>query len=180
MILTLHIALLSVFVFVTTSLMVTAIINRLRIRPVRLSWHGSSVLRYVGWSLASLLVVIGVIVYAGLTENSLYLYIGGGYLSGGVCWFTSRRLASATLVTDFAIIRSTEGRGNVLGWNQVVDFFVKENDAVVHYVFLYRDSEGQQSRFELQVPSMYKKVFKKVVYRCVERKKNSTHQRAYG
>ena len=124
--------------------------------------------------------MLAIIVYAGVAENSLYLYLGLGYLTGGLCWLGAMRISTATLVTDFAIIRNTSKKGNVLGWNQVTDFFIHESDSVVRYVFLYKQADGHQERFELAVPSAYHSVFKQVVYRCVERKASPARLRAFG
>ena len=126
MLLTIHIVLLSVFVSVTSMLMVTAIINRMRIRPVRMMWHNSNLYQGVGRSFLLLLMMVAVVVYAGITNNSVYLYLGIGYVTGGLCWLIASRISAATLVTDFAIIRNTSKKGNVLGWSQVTDFFVHE------------------------------------------------------
>ena len=72
------------------------------------------------------LMMVAVVVYAGIASNSVYLYLGIGYATGGLCWLIASRISAATLVTDFAIIRNTSKKGNVLGWNQVTDFFVHE------------------------------------------------------
>lgn len=180
MLLAVHIVLLSVFVLVTSLLMVTAIINRVRIRPVRMMWHTSTMHRGVGRSFVLLVLMIAFVVYAGVTENSLYLYLGIGYMTGGLCWLVASRISAATIVTDFAIIRSTHKKGNVLGWSQVTDFFVHEMDSAHRYVFLYRKNDGHQGRFEVTVPTAYQALFKKVVYRCVEKRTLPERERAYG
>ena len=90
------------------------------------------------------------------------------------------RISAATLVTDFAIIRNTSKKGNVLGWNQVTDFFIHEMDSAIRYVFLYKQKDGRQGRFELTVPPEYQGVFKKVVSRFVEKRSLPERERAYG
>ncbi len=180
MLLTIHIVLLSVFVSVTSMLMVTAIINRMRIRPVRMMWHNCNLFKGVGRSFLLLLMMVAVVVYAGITNNSVYLYLGIGYVTGGLCWLIASRISAATLVTDFAIIRNTSKKGNVLGWNQVTDFFVHEIGSKSRYVFLYKQKDGRQGRFELTVPLAYQGLFEKLVYRCVEKRTLPERERAYG
>ena len=161
-------------------LMVTAVINRIRIKAVRLMWHCYGLMKIARWFILSLALLIGIILYAGLTTDDTYLYLGLGYLTGGLCWIISVRLSAATLVTDFAVIRRTSGKGNVLGWSQVTDFFIHKKKSVIHYVFLYREIDGTQSRFELKVPAAYQTMFEKVVHRRVEKKILPARERAYG
>lgn len=178
--LTIHIVLLSIFVMVTSLMLVTTIINRVRIRPVRMAWYNCAVYKGIGRSLLLLLAMISVVVYSGVTENGVYLYLGVGYFTGGLCWLAASRISSATLVTDFAIIRNTNKKGNVLGWSQVTDFFIHETGSAFRYVFLYKQKDGRQGRFELMVPLAYEGVFKKVVHRCVEKRTLPEKERAYG
>lgn len=180
MLLTVHIVLLSVFVLVTSLLMVTAIVNRVRIRPVRMIWYKNTIYRGIGRSFVLLVLMIAIVVYAGVTENSLYLYLGIGYLTGGLCWLMASRISAATIVTDFAIIRNTNKKGNALGWSQVTDFFTHDTGSAVCYVFLYRENDGQQGRFEVTVPRAYQVLFRKMVYRCVEKRTLPELERAYG
>ena len=161
-------------------MMVTAIINRIRIRPVRMTWYNCTVFRGVGRSLMLVLLMLSVVAYAGITEHSHYLYLGIGYMTGGVCWLIASRVSAATIVTDFAVIRNTSKKGNVLGWNQVTDFFIHETDSVFRYVFLYRQKDGRQGRFELTVPSAHQGPFKEVVRRRVEKRTLPKRERAYG
>ena len=180
MILTIHIVLLAVFVLVTTLLVVMAVINRLRVRDVCITWSGHGSIKDMQWPGLLLFSVIGLVVYTGLSSNPQYLYLALGYITGGLCWFSAIRISSTTLITDFAVIRNTSRKGNVLGWNQITDFFVRESASSVCYVFFYREMDGTQARFELTVPRSSHDVFKKMVCRRVEKKALPVHQRAYG
>ena len=160
--------------------MVTAIINRYRIQSVNLMWYRCTFLKGLGWVGAALLGLIAIVAYAGVFENSLYFYLGFGYLTGGMCWLIAARISAATIITDFAVIRDTNKKGGVLGWNQVTDFFVHEKEGASQYVFLYKTMDGKHERFELSVPHAYQALFKKVVHRCVESKALPAPERAYG
>jgi len=178
--LTVHILLLTVFVIVTSVLMVAAVMNRLRIRPIRMMWHGQGFLQGYGWSSLFLMIVVVIVTYAGMVENQLYLYLGLGYLTGGICWCAAMRLSSATLVTDYAVFRNTNKMNCALGWSQVVDFFVQERKGRTHYIFLYVDDEGRQRRFEVPVPRAYQAMFNAMVHRHVVQHTLSSPERAYG
>lgn len=160
--------------------MVTAVINRLRIRPIRLIWYRCNFLKGFGWSSALFFVMLSVIMYAGFVENRLYLYLGVGYLMGGLCWLIAARLSTAIIITDFAVIKNTSKKGSVLGWNQVTDFFVHQKGDISHYVFLYEKKDRTRGRFELSVPPASLALFKKVIHNSVENKVLPTRQRAYG
>ena len=161
-------------------LMGVAVINRFRVRAIRLMWYRAAFFKGLGWAGAALIVLIAIVIYAGVFENSIYLYLGLGYLTGGVCWLIAARLSAATIITDFAVIKDLSKKGSVLGWNQVTDFFVHDKKGSKHYVFLYKTVDGRHERFELSVPSANHARFKKVVYRCVESKTLPAPERAYG
>lgn len=168
------------FISVTSVLMVAAVINRMRVQPVRMIWYRRGVFSGLGWSTLFLFIFVGAIIYAGVLEQRFYLVLGLGYLIGGVCWCVAMRLSSATIITDFAVIRNTSTCGNVLCWNQVADFFVHDKGHVLQYTFLYTNNEGTHARFEVEVPRAYHRFFNRMVYRCVERKKSFMPAQAYG
>ncbi len=180
MILTAHILLLLLFVGVTSALMAGSMINRVRIQPVRMIWYRRGIWSGLGWSTLFLVLFLSAVVYAGIVDNSFYLFLGLGYLAGGVCWCVAMRLSSATIITDFAVVRNTSTCGNVLCWNQVVDFFVHDKGKMLKYTFLYINQEGIHERFEVQVPRAYQHMFNRMVYRCVEKRKSFMPEQAYG
>lgn len=161
-------------------LMVTAIMNRLRIQPVRLIWQSPGFFNGTGASLAFLLLVTCVVLYAGMTRESYYIYLGMGYFAGGVCWCAAMRLSTSTLVTDYAIFRNTHKEKCVLGWSQVVDFFVQERKGKTYYIFLYVDDDGRHARFEVPVPAARQASFSSMITRYVEERPLSAPERAYG
>lgn len=160
--------------------MVTAVLNRLRIQPVRLMWQSPGFFNSSSTSLAFLILVTCVVLYAGITNESYYMYLGLGYFAGSVCWFAAMRLATSTLITDYAIFRNTHKEKCVLGWSQVVDFFVQERKGKTCYIFLYVDDEGRHARFEVPVPEARRASFSSMVSRYVEERPLSAPERAYG
>ena len=180
MILSIHISLLFIFVLVTSALMLVAVVDRLRTRPVRLMWYSPETWKVYGWPALFLSIVVGIVAYAGIALNNAYLYLGLGYLAGGMCWFVALRLSSATVVTDLAIMRNTRQVNNVLCWCQVIDFFVRADEGTYTYVFLYFDKEDRRARFEVRVPAAYRHVFKRMVYQHIEKKRMATPEHVYG
>lgn len=180
LILTAHIVLLLLFVIATTALLVAAVLNRMRIQPVRMIWYRRGLLSGFGWSSLFLCIFVSAIIYAGITQDSLYLFLGLGYLAGGICWCVAMRLSSATIITDFALIRDTSRCGNVLCWNQVVDFFVHDRGSMLQYTFLYADEDEKRARFDMMVPRTRERAFARMVDRSVARKISRTPEQAYG
>lgn len=180
MIPTVHILLLSVFVLVTSVLLATAVMNRLRIHPVRLMWYGEAFWQASGWPALFLLFVIAFVTYAGMIDDAFYLYLGLGYLTGGVCWCAAMRLSSATLITDYAIFCNTRKANCALGWSQIVDFFIQDRKGRTCYIFLYADDEGRHGRFEVPVPDGYLDRFNAMVHRHIASRTLSSPERAYG
>ena len=168
------------FVSVTTVLMAGAIINRLRIQPIRMIWYGQGFRSGFGWSTLFLGIFLAAVVYAGIAENSFYLFLGIGYLAGGICWCVAMRLSSASIVTDFAVIRNMSSCGNAMCWNQVVDYFVHDRGKSLQYTFLYVNRDGAHARFDVQVPRAYKRNFNRMIFRCVEKKRAYLSEEAYG
>lgn len=161
-------------------LMATAVADRVRIRPIRLMWYNRT---FKAGYIASILfqcVVLGGIVYAGIVRDLMYLYLGLGYLAGSICWCAAMRLSSATLITDFVIVRHAGHTRSTICWSQVVDFFVRPEGNKMLYVFLYTGEHGERSRFELRVPKAYRHVFERMVYQNVEKKRMSVPEHAYG
>ena len=161
-------------------LALATLVDRVRIRPVRLMWYAGIFRHGYVWSIGFLMLVIGGIFYAGFVKDGIYLYLGLGYLVGAVFWCVAMRLSSATIVTDFALIRQNGKAGRILSWSQVSDFFVRREGKRWLYVFFYLDENGLRSRFEVRVPEAYRHVFQRMVHQHVERGKMSVPERAYG
>ncbi|MEM8488587.1 MAG: hypothetical protein AAF564_23770 [Bacteroidota bacterium] len=154
--------------------------SRMRVQPVRMIWYRRGVFSGVRWPGLFMAIFLGAVIYAGIVDSSFYLFLGLGYLAGGVCWCVAMRLSAATIVTDFVIIRNMSSCGNVLCWNQVVDFFVREKGAALQYTFLYVDDEGCHARFDVEVPHTYNRIFNRMVSRSIEKKVPYMPEQAYG
>lgn len=175
-----HIILLVLFVSATSIILASTLISRVRLQPARMTWHTRGIISEAIWPVFFLSLFVGAIIYSGLINDLFYLILGIGYLLGGVFWCITMRLSAATVVTDFAIVRASRSQENVLCWNQVSDFFVHHKNNSAHYIFLYTNSNGSHSRFEVQVPQAYERQFKHLVHRFVERKQSFTPEKAYG
>ncbi len=177
---TAHIILLLLFVGATCLLLVGAVKSRMRIQPVRMIWYRRGLFSGAGWPALFMAIFLGAVVYAGIVNNGFYLFLGLGYLAGGVCWCVAMRLTAATIVTDFAVIRNMNKCDNVLCWSQVVDSFVREKGDVWQYTFLYIDDDGHHARFDVDVPHTYKRIFNGMVSRSIEKKVPYMTEQAYG
>lgn len=133
----------------------------------------------VRWPILFMAIFLGAVIYAGIVDNSFYLFLGLGYLAGGVCWCVAMRLSAATMVTDFVIIRNMSSCDNVLCWSQVIDFFVHDKGSMLKYTFLYVDGDGRHARFDVDVPHTYKRIFNQMVLRSIEKKVPYMPEQAY-
>ena len=102
--------------------MTGAVKSRMRVQPVRMIWYRQGMFSGVHWPMLFMTIFLGAVIYAGIVDNSFYLFLGIGYLAGGICWCVAMRLSAATIVTDFVIIRNMSSCDNVLCWSQVIDF----------------------------------------------------------
>ena len=146
--------LVSAFVAVTALLLGLTVVQRLRIRRVRMSWRSGRAKNVPVWPVLFIGMVAVFLVYAQNTFPSVQIPIYAGYLLGGVIWFVSALLSSTSLVTDYGIIPELGKSGDAIAWGQIVDYFEAEELKQIHFVFIYLDFLGERRRLEVTVPSV--------------------------
>lgn len=177
---TLHQLLVGGFVGVTALLLAVTVTNRLRTKHVILSWHSGPLFGLPRWPSLFLGLLLAFFVFALLTQSNVPILIFGGYLLGGVFWFSAALLASTFHVTQHGLVHQINRAGSAIAWGQVVDYFVAAKDKEQRYVFFYLDETGTRRRLELRVPAAYHEVFNNIVSAHLDARFDFAMQQAYG
>ena len=160
----LHATGLMLFVGGTATLMIMAVIRRLRLRRPLLVWRTGGLTRApIAPSLFLLLVGVG-LVLAHVYEVTVFPSIAVGYLAGGVFWFVASWLARSTVITEYGLVPDLLRVRHAVVWSQVVDYVSTVRNGRPHFVFLYRGRECQEHhRLDLPVPERYEDEFQKIL-----------------
>lgn len=160
---TLHIALVSSFVAVTGVLLGMTIVQRLRVRGVKMTWVSSRLGSLPVWPTVFMGLVLVFMLYSSNTVASVDPSIFLGYFLGGMLWFVAVFLSSSVIVTEYGIIPEAGRSGEAIGWGQVFDWFEQDEDKRVHFTFLYQDIVGERRRLDLVVPDPQVDRFRRLV-----------------
>ncbi|MCZ6757101.1 MAG: hypothetical protein O7C39_02355 [Bacteroidetes bacterium] len=149
---TLHLILVISFVSVTALLLSLTVLQRIRIRRVRMTWRSSRVSRVPIWPILFVGAVTVFLVYAQNIFPAIHLSVYLGYLLGGILWFIAVILSSTSVITDYGIIPEIGRSGEAVAWGQISDYFEVKDERRVYFVFIYQDFIGVRQRLELAVP----------------------------
>ncbi|MDR8393102.1 hypothetical protein NC796_18240 [Aliifodinibius sp. S!AR15-10] len=161
------ILLVAIFAFSATILAAATLLNKIRLRNVRLSWKAGKLNGYPLFATLFLLFSIGLFglaFYKGSTAHwiTFMLY---SWMSGG--WFVNSYLASKRYITDNAIIKNINDPSQSIQWYQIRDYLEQDEGSYQKYIFLYREDETptktQFVRLELDVPKKYLENFRKLL-----------------
>lgn len=167
MMLTIHTVLVLAFLGVTGLLLAITVMQRLRIRGVRMEWRGHMPLGFPLWPT----VFVGFVALFMVFANNAYPEIGFsvylGYLLGGFLWFGARVMASSVVVTDYGIVPGTGRPGGALAWSQINDWFEVHDGRRLTFVFIYSRYDEQRRRLDLVVPRMHEDRFRHLLARKI-------------
>lgn len=150
---TLHLILVISFVGVTALLLALTVLQRVRIRRVRMTWRTNRVNGLPVWPILFVGAVVLFLVYAQNILPSVPVSVYVGYLVGGVLWFIAVMVSTTSVVTDYGLIPEIGRSGEAVAWGQISDYFEVPDERRVHFVFIYQDFIGVRQRLELSVPS---------------------------
>ena len=160
----LQIALLAAFLGVTGLFLLLSVVNRRRLSGVLVSFPVGPVFGLPLRPIAFVVVLLGILFAAVLAGASVSPFLVAGYVVGAALWGTATYLSTSIFVFDFGLVRGLMDRDAYLPWSWVEDYFCHDgNRRVIPYVFLYRDENGRQRRFELRVPRSHLVEFSEVV-----------------
>lgn len=156
------------FALGSTILSVTAILNSLRLRNVRLSWNAGKLGGYPFFSTLFLLVALLMGVVVWLRSHTAYYPVVAGYLWIGANWYTASLLASRRYITDYGIVKNINNPSQTVAWCRILDYVQKPETAGTQYIFIYTPrgrctGPGHCVRLELRVPARKRAEFDKIV-----------------
>jgi hypothetical protein len=160
---TLHTVLVISFVGVTGGLLALTLVQRLRVRGIRMTWLSSSRASFPMWPTVFMGVVLVFLLYSRNTVAPVSPFVFLGYFSGGMIWFVSVVLSAAVVVTEYGIIPEAGRAGEAVGWGQIFDYFEVEDSKRVHFAFMYQDFLGERKRLDLSVPLQHAERFRRMV-----------------
>jgi len=160
---TLHTILVIAFVGVTALLLSLTVMQRIRIRRVRMTWRSGRVTRLPIWPIIFIGAVAVFLVYAQNTFPVVRISIFAGYLFGGMLWFIAVMLSSTSVITDYGIVPEIGRSGKAIAWGQVSDYFEVPEGRRTYFVFIYEDLLGARRRLELAVPAIEVDRFRSIV-----------------
>lgn len=163
MINTLHIALVASFVAVTGVLLGMTIVQRIRIRGVRMTWISTRLGGLPVWPTAFMGLVLVFMLYSSNTLASVDASVFLGYFLGGLLWFVAVYLSGSIVVTEYGIIPESGRSGDAVGWGQIFDWFEQEDEKRFRFSFLYQDFVGERKRLDLTVPGPQADAFRLMV-----------------
>lgn len=160
---TLHTILVLAFVTVTALLLSVTVMQRLRIRRVRMTWRSGRVSQLPVWPILFVGVVAVFLVYAQNMYPVVRISIFAGYLLGGILWFVAVLLSSTSIITDYGVVPELGHSGDAIAWGQVSDYFEVAEGRRTFFVFIYKDFLGARRRLELAVPAIEVDRFRGIV-----------------
>ncbi len=161
---TLHTFLVLAFIAVTALMLTVTLLQRIRVRRVRMTWLSGGKIPFPVWPLLFIGVVSLFLVYAQNVLPVVNGYVFAGYLLGGMLWYVAGVLTSTTIITDYGIIPEIGKMGDTVAWGQVSDYFEVVEGRKIILVFIYQDFLGVRRRLELRVPGSEADRFKSLVH----------------
>jgi len=160
---TLHIVLVISFVSVTGVLLGMTIVQRLRIRGIRMTWLSSRLGTLPVWPTLFMGIVVVFMLYSSNTVTPVGASVFTGYVVGGMLWFAAVVLSGSVIVTEYGIIPEAGRSSEAVGWGQVFDWFEHEDQKRSHVTFLYQDLIGEHKRLDITIPRPQMEQFRHIV-----------------
>lgn len=155
------------FTIASTFLAGYSLLNKFRLRNVRINWRAGKMKGYPLFATV-FLVLIGtlssIVFFIGDTTNFM---IFAAYAWIGAMWFISSYIASKHYITDHGIVKNLNEPSQTIPWFQVLDFVEREYLHGSEFTFTYSDIDKSLTkgykRLRLFVPVRKRKTFQKVV-----------------
>ncbi|MFB6099265.1 MAG: hypothetical protein ABEK84_09190 [Salinibacter sp.] len=165
----LHQVVLGTFVGVTALSLLVAVERRARLRRPLLAWHRSGPFTRLplGPVLFLILVAVG-IGHAWFTGRPVPPIVLVGYPAGGVFWGLATWILRSVVVTDYGIVPDLTGPNQAVVWSRIVDYAVTTRGRRPHFVFFYRDDDGDRCRLDLSVPRPHAAALREIVGRKLD------------
>ena len=178
---TLHLIVQVGFVSVTMLLLIVTIMNRMRVRDVRLRWRTGKLLGLPAWPTVFLGAVVLFYIGTLALGQAVPLKMVAGYFVGGLFWMFAGLFSSSLLVTEYGVIYHPSRAGHAVAWEQVVDYFETTTASRQPcYVLFYLDTSDTRRRLELMVPRSQRAAFSQIVAEKLDARFALSAQQVYG
>lgn len=155
------------FTIASTFLAGYSLMNKFRLRNVRLNWRAGKMKGYPLFATVflGLISVLGLFVF--LIEDFKNYQLFAAYIWIGCMWFISSYLASKHYITDHGIVKNLNEPSQTIPWFQIMDFVEKESLQSSEFIFTYSEINKTVTKgykqLKLIVPVTRRKAFKKIV-----------------
>ena len=177
---TLHLILQVGFISVTLLLLIVTVMNRMRVRHVRLTWRTGKLLGLPLWPTVFLGAVLLFGLGAMVMGQVFPLQMMVGYVAGGLFWFVASLLSTSVLVTEHGLIYHMNRSGHAVTWEQVVDYFETASAQKQCYVFFYLDPSDTRRRLEVSIPRSHRAPFRRIIAEKLDTRFDFSAQQVYG
>lgn len=155
------------FTIASTLLAGYSLMNKFRLRNVRLNWRAGKMKGYPLFATVFLVLigVLGSTVYLmGDTENFV---IFTAYVWIGCMWFIASYLASKHYITDHGIVKNINEPSQTIPWFQIMDMIEREQTGGSDFTFTYSEMNKSLTKgykqLKLFVPEAKRNSFQKIV-----------------
>lgn len=180
LLLSMHIVVLLAFITVTALLMLVTVMNRMRVRPVQMSWRNGKLYGLPTWPAIFAILVFGLLAGAVIRGHDIDMTVMSGYVVGATCWFAASVLSTTVLVTDFGLILNVNNARKALSWGQVVDYFEFTRGKQHGFVFFYVGPNGNRRRMEVIVSPRYLPRFREIISEKLDTRFECAVKQVYG
>ncbi len=160
--------LLVVFCIASTLMATYSVLNKYRLRGVRLHWRAGKLKGYPLFASLFLLLIgvlslFAILVFKDQTHTPFFM----AYLWMGSMWFISSYLSSKHYITDHGIVKNINDPAQTIPWYLIMDYVEHSNEQGSNYMFSYVHPKGVGheafNQLRLQVPTSQTQAFKKII-----------------
>ncbi len=155
------------FTIASTLLAGYSVMNKFRLRKVRMSWRAGKMSGYPLFATAFLALIGALAVAAFVMEDVSRYSTFVCYMWIGCMWFISSYLASKHYITDYGIVKNINEPSQTIPWFQILDQVEKEEKGGAEYTFSYSELDKSLTdgfrHLRIYVPDSKRKAFEKIV-----------------
>ena len=155
------------FTIASTLMAGYSVMNKFRLRKVRMSWRAGKMGGYPLFATVFLGLIGALAITAFVIEDISRYPTFICYFWIGCMWFISSYLVSKHYITDYGIVKNINEPSQTIPWFQILDQVEKEEKGGIEYLFSYSEldkslTEGFK-KLRIYVPDSKRKRFEKIV-----------------
>jgi len=155
------------FTISSTLLAGYSVMNKFRLRKVRMSWRAGKMKGYPLFATLFLILIGSLGIIAFLSGDTGSYPVFACYVWIGCMWFVSSYLASKHYITDYGIVKNINEPSQTIPWFQILDQFQRDEKDGTEYSFSYSEMNKSLTsgfkQLKIYVPESRKNEFEKIV-----------------